>query len=585
MDVLNRAEPSVSPTISHFDSIERLLQQTVQAIATAYQADCVLWVGLDDPSEHSLRVYSIRSGQQKSVDDPVQPLEQLPTPTVLPQWVLEQRRSPHLTQLASGELVVPVVWQPSFEQPDHPATSGSLQLLLQLGRVELPADPITSTSRLPGASGSQEILAPADPLSTGLPAAVYPSPTTPTVLWSADDLTALATQSQQLGLLYSALYGQQQRLHQLRQQVALLGRTTQLLNSSLDADEMVEQIIAELGQGLGCDRCLLIRLHERQANVMSYWDTPEQKLPPVNPDAIEQAPWQVVEEAFLQEGASYLQVTPVKSRSALSIDAETDAALATDPEPELDSLQGWLNNLGATSALVIPIFVQTEFVGIVGLLSYQPVDTYRLEDLQTARQVADHVAIALTNAQHYQHLWHRHDALRLQNPTLQQQALRDELTQLLNRKALDRELDHLSNRALWTVQSPFSIIFCDLDYFKLINDTHGYQTGDIVLQKLAQRFQKQLRQETSAYRYDGEEFVVLLTETTSNHALDVAERLRQVIQTSPVETPSGSISVTASFGIAQQDSSRDRDAYSVLHRAEQALREAKCHGRDCVKML
>lgn len=584
MNALKGANLLASPTMPNLDPMERLLCQTVQAIATAYQANCVLWMGLDDPSQKSLRVYSISAGQQDSVDDQMQSLEQLPMPTVLPPWVLEQRRSPHLTQLESGELVVPAVWHQSFEPLSLTPTRGSLQLLLQLRRVEPPAAPRPLASHpITADSFSQELPSPTDPLLTQSLTDVYPSAETFAAIWSPDDLRELATQSQQIGLLYSALYWHQ-RLQRSRQHVALLGRITQLLNSSLDADEMVEQIIAELGQGLECDRCLLIRLHDRHANVMSYWDTAEQELPPVNPDTIEQAPWQAVEEAFLQEGASYLQVPALKGNTALEIDTNS----AIDPETGMDlelDLQAWLNILGATSALVIPIFVQTEFVGIVGLLSYQPMHAYPLEDLQTARQVADHVAIALTNAQHYQHLWHRHDALRLRNPTLQQQALRDELTKLLNRKALDRELDHLSNRALWTVQTPFSIIFCDLDYFKLINDTHGYQTGNIVLQKLAQRFQKQLRQETPAYRYDGEEFVVLLTETTSNHALDVAERLRQVIQSSPVETPSGSINVTASFGIAQQDSSRDRDAYSVLHRAEQALRQAKCQGRDCVMML
>lgn len=552
MNALKGADPSVSQTVLDLDSMEQLLQQTVVAIATTYQADCALWVGFEEPLGQQ-RVYSIRAGQHNSAEqNPISRVEIAAAPVVLPAWIVEQRRSPHLTQLDSGDLVVPVVWSHPFHQSSPPTAPGMLQLLLQLQRAEHPA---TAPTTAPASNR-----------------------------WSPDDLTALTAQSQELGLLYSALYWQQ-RLHQSRQQIALLGRVAQLLNSSLDTDEVVEQIVAELGQALGCDRCFLIRLREQQANVMSYWEVPDQDLPPTNPDVLEQVPWRAVEEAFLQEGVSYLQVPAVTH----GLDVEPTADLPVTDLPatdlEIDSLQACLNNLEATSALIIPVFIQAEFFGVIGLLSYQPLPAYRLEELQTARQIADHLAIALTNAQYHPQLWQRHDALHLRNLLLQGHPLRDELTQLLNREALDRELEHLSSRALWTVQPPLSIIFCDLDYFKLINDTHGYQTGNIILQNLAQRFQKHLRQETPAYRYDGEEFVVLLAETTVSHAMDVAERLRLAIHANPVETSSGPIAVTASFGIAHQDPSRDRDAYSVLHRAEQALREAKCQGRDCVKVL
>ena len=551
MNALKGADPSVSQTVLDLDPMEQLLQQTVVAIATTYQADCALWVGLEEPLGQ--RIYSIRAGQHNSAEqNQTARVEIAAAPVVLPAWMVEQRRSPHLTQLDSGDLVVPVVWSQLFHPSSPPTAPGMLQLLLQLQRPE------HSTAAATTAPDSNR--------------------------WSTGELTALTAQSQELGLLYSALYCHQ-RLHQSRQQIALLGRVAQLLNSSLNTDEVVEQVIAELGQALGCDRCFLIRLQEQQANVMSYWEVPDQDLPPTNPDVLEQVPWRAVEEAFVQEGVSYLQVpavTPGLDTSGLDVEPAADLPVT---DLEINSLHACLNNLEATSALIIPVFIQAEFFGVIGLLSYQPLPAYRLEELQTARQIADHLAIALTNAQHHQQLWQRHDALRLRNLPLQGHPLRDELTQLLNREALDRELEHLSSRALWTVQPPFSIIFCDLDYFKLINDTHGYQTGNIILQNLAQRFQKHLRQETPAYRYDGEEFVVLLAETTVNHALDVAERLRRAIHTSPVETSSGSIAVTASFGIAHQDPSRDRDAYSVLHRAEQALREAKCQGRDCVKVL
>ncbi|NJL20310.1 MAG: GGDEF domain-containing protein [Leptolyngbyaceae cyanobacterium SM1_3_5] len=138
---------------------------------------------------------------------------------------------------------------------------------------------------------------------------------------------------------------------------------------------------------------------------------------------------------------------------------------------------------------------------------------------------------------------------------------------------------------VWTVQPAFSLIVCDIDYFKLVNDTYGHPIGDQVLHSIASRLQKQLRRETQAYRYGGEEFVVILTETTLEKAIDVAERLRQAVCATPISTRAGTIRVTASFGVAQQDPIGDRTAWDVLQRADRALYLAKRGGRDCVEAL
>jgi diguanylate cyclase (GGDEF)-like protein len=235
--------------------------------------------------------------------------------------------------------------------------------------------------------------------------------------------------------------------------------------------------------------------------------------------------------------------------------------------------------------LLVPLFIQEEFFGAVALLSYQRDRVYLLDELQTVRQVADQAAIALTNAQHYQSLWRKKEVLLRQNSTLQQEALRDELTQLMNRRALERELEQLSTKAVWMIQPTFSLVICDIDYFKLVNDAHGHLIGDQVLHNLAQRLQSQLRRGTPAYRYGGEEFVVILTETPLSKAIDVADRLRHTIRSTPVQTKIGLIEVTASFGVAQQDAVNDQSAWDVLQRADRALYEAKRQGRDQVQAL
>jgi diguanylate cyclase (GGDEF)-like protein len=199
--------------------------------------------------------------------------------------------------------------------------------------------------------------------------------------------------------------------------------------------------------------------------------------------------------------------------------------------------------------------------------------------------VADQAAIALTNAQHYQRLWHRQEALRIQNNSLQLAILQDELTQLMNRRSLERELEQLSTGTIWTIHPPFCVIVCDIDYFKHVNDAHGHLVGDEVLQEVARRLQGQLRRGTPAYRYGGEEFVIILADTPLNQAIDVSERLRRAIRAVPILTKAGNLEVTASFGVAQQDLNCDHSAWDVLQRADKALYEAKRQGRDRVYAL
>jgi diguanylate cyclase (GGDEF)-like protein len=173
----------------------------------------------------------------------------------------------------------------------------------------------------------------------------------------------------------------------------------------------------------------------------------------------------------------------------------------------------------------------------------------------------------------------------VQNDSLQQKVLCDELTKLMNRRSLERELEQLSMAAVWTVQPPFSVIVCDIDYFKTVNDAHGHLVGDEVLIELSQRIEAQLRRGTPAYRYGGEEFVVLLTETPLDQAIDVAERLRRSIRSRSMVTQAGALEITASFGVAQQSPSSDRTAWDVMQRADKALYEAKRKGRDQVQSM
>jgi diguanylate cyclase (GGDEF)-like protein len=550
--------PWIKAAVLNLDSVDALLRQIVERVTVNYQADCLLWTGLELGISDQIRMYGTAEvarqlvGGEELTEDGGVGVQAL-RPQVLPLWLIDQQYAPQVLQLESGDVIVPVTIRGGF--PDASirevlAVANPLQFVLQLRRSRSVSDGESPVADSPEAQeeAREEAQASGNRFRG----------------WSEEELAAIEVTCSQLGLAYSALYWRH-RLEQSRQQAALMGRISRLLNSTLNPDEIVGRIVAELGYGLDGDRSILVDLRYDLVNVLAIWDHEDRHLPPLNQRQVHRDYWQNVIEMFLQGGASYLEVS------------------VNDPNP--DSLKVWLRDIGACSVLLVPLYIQEDFFGAVALLSYGQERSYLLDELQTVRQATDQAAIALTNAQHYQSLWHKKEMLRLQNNSLRLEIMRDELTQLLNRRALEQELEQVSSATVWAVQRPFSIIVCDIDYFKQINDTHGHLAGDEVLKSLAQRLQNQLRRETPAYRYGGEEFVIILTETHMRRAVEVAERLRASVGLNPIRSKVGLIHCTASFGVAQQNTQYDRSAWDVLQRADAALYEAKRSGRDRVEAL
>jgi len=159
------------------------------------------------------------------------------------------------------------------------------------------------------------------------------------------------------------------------------------------------------------------------------------------------------------------------------------------------------------------------------------------------------------------------------------QALKDPLTGVNNRASMDAYLKHqilVSERH----KNPLSLIMIDVDLFKSINDTFGHIVGDVVLRAVANAIVTCTRDSDVVFRYGGEEFVVVLTNTEGAGADFLAERIRQSIQALDIEALSNHTSITVSAGVAQFI---DGDtAMSVLQRADEMLYRAKEQGRNRV---
>ena len=128
---------------------------------------------------------------------------------------------------------------------------------------------------------------------------------------------------------------------------------------------------------------------------------------------------------------------------------------------------------------------------------------------------------------------------------------------------------------------PLSVIMLDIDHFKQVNDAYGHIVGDQVLRGVAERCREILRDIDLLGRYGGEEFTALLPETRPADARQVAERMRQIVARTAIETESGPVTVTICLGHAIMDEgSHDLDA--LLDHADQALYQAKNAGRNRV---
>jgi diguanylate cyclase (GGDEF)-like protein len=167
---------------------------------------------------------------------------------------------------------------------------------------------------------------------------------------------------------------------------------------------------------------------------------------------------------------------------------------------------------------------------------------------------------------------------------LQTLAASDGLTGLANRRSFDQTLALEWSRALRT-KKPLSLLFADVDHFKLYNDLHGHQKGDECLRAVAAMIgENALRPADLSARYGGEEFATIMPDTDHKGARKVAERLRKVLAELRLRhgAPSAGPLVTLSIGIATEIPSEDVCADWLLTQADQALYAAKHSGRNCV---
>ena len=167
------------------------------------------------------------------------------------------------------------------------------------------------------------------------------------------------------------------------------------------------------------------------------------------------------------------------------------------------------------------------------------------------------------------------------NDQLKRISLTDGLTQVENRRSLNERLHEMWQHSV-RLHEPISLVMCDIDKFKHVNDNYGHQAGDAVLKEFAQLLKSEAREIDRVGRYGGEEFLLILPGTVLDAAVTYAERLREKVAGHTFTYEGGTLVRTMSCGVASSPHPRVKDEEALLRAADDALYVAKETGRNRV---
>jgi diguanylate cyclase (GGDEF)-like protein len=222
-------------------------------------------------------------------------------------------------------------------------------------------------------------------------------------------------------------------------------------------------------------------------------------------------------------------------------------------------------HVGLVRAIAIPLIVGARVVGALET-RYTEGRGLTIQAIEILEMLATHAATAIESAR-------LHELTEVRSQM-------DALTRLCNRRRLDEDLDAECKRCL-RYGRPLALVMLDVDHFKLFNDTHGHSRADTALQEVADVVAGCVRTTDTAYRYGGEEFCVLLRETTGQDAMVFAERVRNRIEQRFASR--GGAAITASFGVAEFSAVTPLPR-ALVDAADAAMYESKHAGRNRIAL-
>lgn len=334
------------------------------------------------------------------------------------------------------------------------------------------------------------------------------------------------------------------QLKEKNRELALFINTAKALTSTLDLDKVLDIILERAQRLIPCERCALLLTDEADGRRELK---PHRVLGRIRGRDSRPIPWGVGPCGWVAQHAVPL--------------------LIQDPRLPLPSgLRHWRpRGFKLRSLLAIPIVNKRKTLGVIELSNRSDGRSFDVADRDLLMQLMGQAAIAIERSQ----LYHRKEEL----------AIRDDLTKLFNFRHLDQVLDNEIRRCI-RYGSVLSVVFLDLDYFKVVNDRYGHLMGSRVLVEVAELLIRNLRDVDIISRYGGDEFVVVLPETGLRTTIAITKRLHRAFHRHEFLSAEGlNVHLTASFGLAGfPDHARNKK--DLIRLADQAMYEAKYGGRD-----
>ncbi|MBN1897988.1 MAG: diguanylate cyclase [Spirochaetes bacterium] len=335
----------------------------------------------------------------------------------------------------------------------------------------------------------------------------------------------------------------QDRLKIERRMTTVLG-TSRFLSSILDLDELLEKIMDKTIELVGAERGVLLLYpdegQKRDLEVRVVRNVEKQQLKG---------------ESF-GTSRSIIEKVEKEKKPLIIEDAGTDVELKQ---------QASVVKFGLKSVLCAPIMARGNMLGVIYLDNRLVTGLFNQEDLMILDLVSSQAGVSIENARLYQ------------------RAITDGLTGLFNRIFFDNYLMKSVHEAQ-RYGKDLVLLIIDIDHFKKFNDVYGHQAGDLVLVSVADIIKENTRVSDIAARYGGDEFVMILPETSLEGGWATAEKIRNIVKSTKVLFGMGKkvqeLKTTLSIGVSQMSEGEDR--IDFLHNADNALYEAKEKGRDKV---
>lgn len=351
--------------------------------------------------------------------------------------------------------------------------------------------------------------------------------------------------------LYQLEAQRREEAENLRKAQDSLLHISQTIGSSLDFEIISNQVIAYAVEILEVEGVLLFLKDPHSTCYPAYpLDQEVEERMSIPVDEL-----YVYSEQFMNPETSPLIQWLQTARETITISDPQENQLISEPFRKLLNLQ---------SALVSPLITQGQQLGF--LLAVSTREDHHFTDYQAKffSGLADQTSVALERSRLFDEV--------------QKMAETDQLTGVLNRRGLSRWGRYEFERAK-RFGRDLSAIFFDLDHFKKINDTYGHETGDMILEQMAERCRSVIRNVDLLARYGGEEFVIILPETDQQTAFRIAERIRKILSGEPYPVNGKMIPMTVSLGV-QELKNEYRTLDELITGADWAMYRAKQSGRN-----